>query len=327
MKTEKNYAIGVIVARFQVSKLHETHVKLIEHVYKQHNKVLVLLGLSPAKGTINNPLDFQSRKQMILESFPKDSYPNLHIGYIKDQVDDKKWSKDLDDIIQKTIKNIDSQILIWGGEEAVLAKYSGENDTRILEPYSYISQATLRKEITENPRSSEDFRAGVIWAASQRYPTTHPTVDIMVYDNKEQRVLLARKPNETLYRMVGGFSDPNDESFEDSALRELSEETGLTTGYKGLHYMGSAKIDDWRYRDEVDKIKTLVYMAIYNSGAPKAKDDIEEVRWFSIAELTKNDLVPEHHVLLDKFIDFLPVFLENLRIGRPLVTAAQKFAD
>ena len=324
MKTDKNYPIGVVVARFQVAQLHETHVRLIQHVYEQHDKVLILLGLSPAKGTINNPLDFQSRKQMLLENFPTGEYPNLYIGYIKDQADDKKWSEDLDDLIQKTIKNIGRKILIWGAEEAVLTKYTGENDTKVLEPYGYISQASLRKEITEKPRSSEDFRAGVIWAAHQRYPTTFPTVDVIVYDNKLKRVLLARKPNETSYRLVGGFADPLDTSFEVSALRELGEETGLSVGMTGLHYIGSTIIDDWRYRDEVDKIKTLLYMGVYSSGAPTARDDIEEVRWIELNDLNKTPIVAEHIVLRDMFMEFLPTFIKNMDDGAALRTAVVK---
>ena len=67
---QKKYTIGVIVARFQVASLHEGHKELIDTVLTNHPKVMIFLGLSQVKGSINDPLDYQPRKQMILETFP-----------------------------------------------------------------------------------------------------------------------------------------------------------------------------------------------------------------------------------------------------------------
>jgi bifunctional NMN adenylyltransferase/nudix hydrolase len=67
---EDSYDVGVIVGRFQVPELHDAHKDLIETVCDKHDKVIIFLGLSPLMVTRENPLDFESRKQMILESSP-----------------------------------------------------------------------------------------------------------------------------------------------------------------------------------------------------------------------------------------------------------------
>ena len=60
-KKEKNYDCGVIIGRFQTSDLHSEHIKLIKYVLNRHQKVIILLGISPVLGTRRNPLDFQTR--------------------------------------------------------------------------------------------------------------------------------------------------------------------------------------------------------------------------------------------------------------------------
>ncbi len=92
------YDVGVIIARFQVHELHEGHIDLIKNVCSEHEKVIIFLGLSPCMVTQNNPLDFESRKQMILDKFP-----SVNVLYIKDQEEDKNWSKELDEKINDLI--------------------------------------------------------------------------------------------------------------------------------------------------------------------------------------------------------------------------------
>ena len=84
-------------------------------------------------------------------------------------------------------------------------------------------------------------------------------------------------------------------------MREVMEETGLSVHKP--HYIGSFKVEDWRYRKGVDKIKTLFYYCEYLSGGTaKANDDIQEVKWFDLENLKEFDsemIVPEHRPLLN----------------------------
>ncbi len=112
---------------------------------------------------------------------------------------------------------------------------------------------------------------------------------------------MARKPNETKYRFVGGFADPKSENFEADAAREVYEETNLVVR---VDYIGSAKIDDWRYRSEVDKIKTLFYVGYHDGGVARAQDDIAEVRFYDLDKLTEDIFVKEHIPLFRMFKDY-----------------------
>jgi len=282
---EKDYTVGVIVARFQCASLHEAHKELIDTVLSNHPKVMIFLGLSPVRGSIYDPLDFQPRKQMILEAYPHDKFPNLSIGYVKDNRSDSDWSTKLDENIRTEMGPNDT-VVLYGSRDSFLTHYTGKFDVRELQSTRYVSGTELRAKIAQAPQNNPQFRAGAIWATAQRYPLVYSTVDILVFDPKERRVLLARKPLESQYRFVGGFADPKDDSFEVSALRELSEETGLAVGLVGLRYVGSKKVDDWRYANNPsEKIMTHLYVGVYSMGCPKANDDIAEVRWFDYDKL------------------------------------------
>lgn len=131
-----------------------------------------------------------------------------------------------------------------------------------------------------------------------RYPTVFATVDVVI--RKDGRLLLGRKPRQDKFRFVGGFSDPAlDNSYEDAAIREAKEETGIEV--RSVRYLGSTRIDDPRYRNSVHCIITHLFLAEEWSGEAKANDDIAELRWFAENEVGKSDFVDEHGVLWDLY--------------------------
>jgi bifunctional NMN adenylyltransferase/nudix hydrolase len=286
--------VGVLVGRFQVHSLHDAHVELIQTVCDNHAKVIIFLGLSPCLVTRNNPLDFESRKQMILEKFP-----NVNVLYIKDVHDDKLWSRKLDESIHDLVSP-NQTVTLYGGRDSFIKHYTGKYKTQELESDRIMSGSEIRKEISAKVKADPSFRAGVIWASHNQYPKVLTCVDVAVYNDKGE-FLFARKPNETLYRFIGGFSDPRSKSFEIDVKREVSEEAHIEID--DIRYMGSTLIDDWRYRGEVDKIKTLFFKAKYVFGSPQADDDIAELRWIHTNKVVdvnfKNSIVPEHHPLLE----------------------------
>lgn len=299
---KKAYTVGVVMARFQCHELHEAHKELIDTVLAEHPKVMIFLGLAPVRGSIRDPLPFQPRKQMLLEAYPHEKYPNLSIGYIKDDRSNEDWSKKLDENIKDAIGPLDT-VVLYGSRDSFLTSYRGKFDTRELQATRHVSGTELRAKIAQAPQSNPQFRAGAIWATAQRYPTVYSTLDVVVFNPADRRVLLARKPLETGYRFIGGFVDPKDNSFEEGALRELSEEAGITVGLAGLRYVGSAKVNDWRYKSNPsEKIMTHLYVGIYVHGCPQADDDIAEVRWFNFDELLSSEkavnLLVEEHVPL-----------------------------
>lgn len=301
------YDIGVIVGRFQVHQLHEAHLDLIQHVCEQHEKVLILLGVSPLPSSVSNPLDFEARKQMLLDRFP-----NVSVLYVKDQGSDDVWSRKVDEIINDFGVPGQSAVL-YGSRDSFIAHYTGRFATRELLPERILSGTEVRRQIARSrTRATADFRAGVIWATQARFPTAYTTVDVAILNEDGTKLLLCRKDNEKLYRFVGGFSDPDSISFEADAKREVAEETTLEVG--DLEYIGSTRVEDWRYRSEPDCIKTMMFSARYLFGRPEPRDDIVEVRWFDLCDaegvqkINPAEIAPNHRPLLT-------MLLNHYRIG------------
>jgi bifunctional NMN adenylyltransferase/nudix hydrolase len=143
----------------------------------------------------------------------------------------------------------------------------------------------------------------MIYASFQRYPTSYQTVDAIIWrrerDDSDKltggvEILLGRKRADAqgAWRYIGGFVQPEDDSLETAALREAKEETGCELDRP--RYLFSARVEDWRYRDEVDGICTAVFACAYLFGAPTAEDDIDDLKWFVFSPALGGKLVPEH---------------------------------
>lgn len=304
LKTEvqpEDYPVGVIVARFQIDRLHTGHKALIDSVLSHHKKVIIFLGI-PAKdkgGTQRNPLPYAAREKMVKKEYGD----RVVVMPVKDKRSNEEWSKQLDEFIKQPFGN--QKALLYGARDSFLKHYCGSYDRTELTSDIYYSSTAVRKELAEEIPSSEEWRAGAIHAVYDRYPVTYPTVDIIPYD-KDERVLLAQRANENKWRMIGGFVDREDESWESAAKRELTEEAGSFETGK-MQYVTSGQVDDWRYRGDEDGIMTTVFKCEFLFGRPRPDDDIYAVKWFDISTLeeTLEDIVVEEHV------PFLRTFLNT----------------
>jgi bifunctional NMN adenylyltransferase/nudix hydrolase len=284
---------GVIIGRFQVQRLQPGQLELMNDIISKHEKVAIVLGDAPTLVTKRNPLDVETRKKMLQLQFPA-----ITILTLSDMSTDEAWSRELDHCIAKNFPNED--ITLYGSSDNFIPHYHGSHETLALGPAESRSHTNVQLDITEKLLASPDFRAGIIYASLQQFPKVFATVDVAVV--KEKEILLARKENEKEFRFVGGYSDPADKSFEDAARRELREETLLEAGT--LQYICSARINDWRYGKEEDKIITHLFMASHIGGSMKPQDDIKELKWFVIDELTDDEIVEEHLPLLHSFQAF-----------------------
>lgn len=300
--------VGVLVGRFQVPDLHEGHRDVLDYVCERHDKVIVFLGVTDVgMATMENPLDFQARRQMI-----RALYPEVEILYIKDMWSDEIWSKRLDGQI-KDLTGPHQTVMLYGSRDSFIEHYKGAHPTQELEAEVQISGKEIRAEIKRNrPTDSPEWRAGAVWAAHGRYPTTYTTVDIAIFNEEADQLLLVKKPFEPQWRFPGGFAEPTSNSFEEDARREAQEETNLTVTEP--KYIGSFKVDDWRYAGERDKIKTLLFVCKRMFGGVRADDDVEFAKWFDVATLSKENIhAPEPRIGVDELV------MPN---HRPLVKAA-----
>jgi bifunctional NMN adenylyltransferase/nudix hydrolase len=271
--------VGVIIGRFQVDELHNGHKALIDYVSKNNDKLIIFIGLSPLKCTYNNPLDFSARERML-----KEAYPKAKIMYIKDELTNKGWSENLDKMITDITDHGSSgdDICLYGSRDSFINYYHGNYKTQELEQTVFTSGTARRKEIANNIINNTDFRKGAIWVTMHQYFGPATTVDIAILNHDETKILLGRKEKENKFRFIGGFAESN-ESFEQTAHREVLEETGVEL--INLHYIKSIPVDDWRYKNEKKKITTLFFKANILCGRPIPGDDICELMWVGIDAL------------------------------------------
>ena len=291
-------SVGVIIARFQVKQLHEGHRHLIGHVMAQHQSVVVLLGYRDIQLNDVHSLDVPTRTLMINEA-----YPNITVLPLLDTGDDATWSKKVDEVLATAGV---AEPILYGSRQSFIPHYVGKHRCVEVEPVAASSGTELRKTVAQTPLASEDFRAGVIYAAQHRFGQGHPTVDVAliraikgpVIEDETRQVLLGRRSkDDTYWRFPGGFFDSSlDDSLEAAAKRELAEEASVNN-VGTVTYVASPVIDDWRYRDSRDRIVTSFFMVEYLNGAAAAGDDLHEVRWFSLSELPQV-IVPSHQPLV-----------------------------
>lgn len=288
---------GVIIGRFQIDTLTEAHRYIINTVKSKHSKVIILLGIpgiTPVPSTRRNPLDFESRKQMILESFP-----NVIVSYVKDMKSDEMWSKQVDERINDLISP-HQKVLLYGSRDSFIKYYSGKFDTKELIPNAYysISGTNSRNEIKASTKTSSDFRSGVIWANENRFFDAIAVVDVAVFNNTYSKILLGKKSYENEYRFFGGFVDVSkDRSYEETGFREVKEEAGIST--IDYNYITSLQVCDWRYTNESSKIYTTLFSAVHGTGEISPSDDIFECRWFDFSHDLIDLLVEEHRGLFN----------------------------
>ncbi len=125
------------------------------------------------------------------------------------------------------------------------------------------------------------------------YPT-RPWVGVGVVVTKGPQVLMIRRgkpPRQGQWSLPGGVQELG-ETVRETAVREVLEETGIEIALGPL-----ADVVDSVTRDADGRVLhhyTLVdFAATWVAGEPRAGDDAQDARWFSLAELEAETLWPE----------------------------------
>lgn len=110
----------------------------------------------------------------------------------------------------------------------------------------------------------------------QTFPAIHPCAIVLV--TRPGEVLLTRKSNwaPNRYSLVAGFQDFG-ESLEETAIREIAEETGVIAN--NIRYVGS---QSWPFPSQV----MVGFVADYVSGDVQVDTaELADARWFSVDDL------------------------------------------
>lgn len=218
----KENGVGVIVGRFQVAELTDGHKEIFEYVLsKGHNQNIVILGVAPTKATKNNPLDFDSRRRMIEETYPG----MFTVMFVKDNVSDEVWSNNIDALVDDIAGR--RPVTFYGSRDSFIIYYHGKHKCEEYQQRLYCSGTVERDSDGKIVRSSKEWRAGCIYATQNRYPTVYPTVDVAIFDgepgNPYKYIYLCRKANEKGLRFIGGFADVTDEHEKGAKLSHEKE--------------------------------------------------------------------------------------------------------
>ncbi len=150
------------------------------------------------------------------------------------------------------------------------------------------------------------------------YPRPAVTVDCVVFglDDGDLKVLLIQRqlePFRHAWALPGGFVHM-DESLDEAALRELTEETGIHRVFlEQLYTFGAPE------RDPRGRVITVAYYALVNLGdhEVRAATDAESVAWFSVNELPTlafdhDGIIDVAHERLQGKVRYAPIGFELL---------------
>ena len=144
-----------------------------------------------------------------------------------------------------------------------------------------------------------------------KYPRPSVTVDIVLlsFTQVEPQVLLIRRKNppfQNLLALPGGFIDM-DETLEESALRELYEETNIkNVQLKEVGIFGHPN------RDPRGRVITIAYLGIISPDQQEAVagSDASEVLWHSTLDLPR--LAFDHNLIIEKALEKNETLRTNL---------------
>ncbi len=135
-------------------------------------------------------------------------------------------------------------------------------------------------------------------AHTYEYERPNLTIDCVVFglDEMDLKVMLIQRdipPFEGEWALPGGFVRVN-ETLDETAKRELREETGIENVYlEQLYTFGDIA------RDPRERVVTVAYYALVNLGEHniKASTDARKAAWFSLDDLP--DLAFDHDQIID----------------------------
>jgi bifunctional NMN adenylyltransferase/nudix hydrolase len=327
---------AVVIGRFQTPWPTPAHRELLDIAIQHAGPEGVVLVLLATSSTITkaNPLSYAIRASIMRQFLRErtsglDEAPYCHVAPINDHPFDAQWVSNVHEQIRG--HGLENPTLIWGHDSSRHV-YEANGGTyachtiKHIDDHASVLRQRVRPPYGEPQDNMFEFTRGMIYQTERMYPQTYPTVDVALVrelpqggmalppgsvDHRRRRleVAMCRKPGEPegMWRFPGGFVDPKDVNHEAAAMRELTEELGSHV-VSNLMYLGSVRVNDWRYRRGPEGIMTTFFGMRHVNGDLEASDDISHATWIPL-ERVQEVVNPVHEelakILLRKIGDFL----------------------
>jgi bifunctional NMN adenylyltransferase/nudix hydrolase len=332
----KIYDFAVIIGRFQ--PFHNGHLCLVDHAYSIAKHLIIVVGSHHAPISIRNPWDTIERELFIKTALDAYGPQNLTLIPLSDS------AYNFNDWVIRVQQKVTT--VAGSGTISIVGHYKDDTSYYLNHFPQWhldslptqadgISATAIRNAVFENrlfeikqhlPLAVYDelvkWTRGEVFLKLQEdyqfiqnyrkkwecapYPPMFVTADAVVI-GLGHVLLVKRKmnPGKGRYALPGGFVKQN-ESIENSCLRELKEETNIDLGYKELH--GSIKLThvfDHPLRDPRGRIITHAFMfelSIKELPKISAGDEALEALWFPLYKIERNEsLFFNDHAQIIKF--------------------------
>lgn len=124
----------------------------------------------------------------------------------------------------------------------------------------------------------------------------------VIVENEKGEILLGKRTDNHLWGYAGG-SKELDESVEDCARRELTEEMGLIADELEFLTVNSGPEAHYIYPngDEVDNVEVVFVCRRYHGAIRRQEDELEDLRFFSIDALP--EISPPIRPVIRKYLE------------------------
>lgn len=311
------YDYGIFIGRFQ--PFHLAHSEILKKVLAESNKAIVVIGSHNKSRNVKDPFTSVERIAMIKSSLNDEEFSRIEFVMIRDQLyNDNLWITDVQNQIGEVIGDSEN-VALFGFESdrssyylklfpkwqfVSIASHHPFHATKIREHYfrheaeykNYVhpdvaawmlawSGTAAFRDLKEDFKYIENYRE--MWRGAP-FPPVFVTVDAIVI--KSGHVLVVRRrgfPGRNQIALPGGFIDIS-ETIEQSALRELKEETAIKVDKEVLRN----SIKEHKVFDAIPRSlrgRTITHAFYINLGAGplplvKGGDDAAKAFWMPLAE-------------------------------------------
>lgn len=123
-----------------------------------------------------------------------------------------------------------------------------------------------------------------------------------IIEDQTGRILLQHRTDNHCWGIPGGSMELG-ESYEETARREVFEETGLHVGELNVFYLNSGQHTYYEYPngDEVYMACVIFTTTDFSGEIKMQEDETADLRWFDLDELPEN-INPNDHRPINKYV-------------------------